>query len=67
MLVLVAAIIAELKIWADYRDAMRALVDKAKADIKGINTSIEFSKAKIKAMNQTLANPTVDLGDIDAP
>jgi chemotaxis protein histidine kinase CheA len=65
MVVLVAAIIGELKLWQDYRDNLKTLVDKAKSDIKGINTNIEFSKAKIKAMNQVFTNPTVDLGDID--
>jgi hypothetical protein len=65
MMGLVGTIIAELKLWEDYRDNLRTLVDKAKADIKAINTNIDFSKAKIKAMNDVLTKPPVDLGDID--
>ncbi len=72
---LTAACIAELKIWSDYRDTLRTLVDKAKADIKVINTNIEFSKEKIEAMQKALKEAQakqpqqepIDLGDIDDP
>jgi hypothetical protein len=53
LLTLTAACIAELKVWSDYRDTLRALVDKAKADIRVINTNIEFSKQKIVAIEKT--------------
>lgn len=60
-----AALLAEHTILSKYRDTLRLSVDKAKGDMRIINTTIAFENKKLAAMRDALNNaPTVPVIDV---